>query len=631
MDFFTEQDRARRSTKFLIALFVLAVAAIILGIYLLLVVLLGYGNSTHPSEPIHLWNPEILLWTALGVGLVTGIGSLFKIASLSRGGGAAVALSLGGTPILRETTDPLERRLLNVVDEMAIASGVPVPQVFVLNHEHGINAFAAGTTTNNAVVAVTRGTLEQLSRDELQGVVAHEFSHIFNGDMRLNLRIIGLVHGILLLALAGWHLLRSGSYSRSRNSGGAVALGLGLVVIGYMGVFFGRLIKASVSRRREFLADASAVQFTRNPAGISGALKKIGGFEGTVNHPKAEEASHLFFAQGLRFSRLFATHPPLEQRIAKLEPAFAHYSEMQTAQPAAGSSSFASSAASAATMGFSAAQRIPLNAKAVINTVGNPTPDQTEFAHHAIDRLGEDIHRDINTPENVATVIYGLLAADMKGGEKALRDHLTDEAIIALSLAHARWFRESDRALWLPVVELALPTLQELPPKQLDVVLGNVEKLVAADGRVSIFEFALSSVMHHTLRERHVSGEGKKSGIGHLREALALVLSLLAHAGHKDNEQARTAFDNAVATAPLNGIGQLLSRDQISLSRLDSALDRLLGGNFRFKQQVIESCIAAIATDATVTISEMELLRAIGARLDVPLPPLVPGKISTKQ
>ena len=295
MDFFGEQEQARRQTRWLIALFVMAVAAVIVAVYLAMIVVIGADGE----QPLSFWNGSLFLAVAAATTLFISGGSLYKISALASGGGESVAEALGGRLVSRASGDFLEKRLLNVVDEMAIASGVPTPKVFILDDEHGINAFAAGFTTQQAVVAVTRGTLEQLSRDELQGVIAHEFSHILNGDMRLNLRLIGILHGILLLALIGRILLRGGGRGRSKNGGGIVFFGLALLAIGYIGVFFGNLIKAAASRQREFLADASAVQFTRNPDGIGGALKKIGGFEqSAIHHPKAEEASHFFLAKG---------------------------------------------------------------------------------------------------------------------------------------------------------------------------------------------------------------------------------------------------------------------------------------------------------------------------------------------
>ncbi|HOB34044.1 MAG TPA: M48 family metallopeptidase, partial [Verrucomicrobiota bacterium] len=335
MDFFEQQDKARRNTRWLAIYFAAGVAFLVLAIYAAVLVI--YSWAIAPGTEVEgvraapaLWNPRLFTGVAIGTLSVVFLGSLFKTMELSRGG-SAVATMLGGRLVSPNTEDPDERRLLNVVEEMALASGVPVPQVYVLDNERGINAFAAGHSTSDAAIGVTRGCVQLLNRDELQGVIAHEFSHILNGDMRLNLRLMGLIFGILCIAVIGRILLRTGSRTYrlgARNRGGnpLPLLGLALLLIGYVGVFFGRLIQAAVSRQREFLADASAVQFTRNPGGIAGALKKIGGlvYGSRLESAHAEEASHMFFGNGLSnaWFSLMATHPPLVERIRAIDPAF---------------------------------------------------------------------------------------------------------------------------------------------------------------------------------------------------------------------------------------------------------------------------------------------------------------------
>lgn len=336
MDFFEAQDVARRRTRLLVILFVAAVVLIILIIY----IVVHYLRGPRPGEVI---DPVLLAVVAGGVVLLVGTGSGYRTLQLRRGG-PAVAELLGGRRISPTTTDPAERRLVNVVEEMAIASHIPVPAIYVLDNEEGINAFAAGHSPTDAAVTVTHGTLQALTRDELQGVIAHEFSHIFNGDMRLNLRLMGLLFGILLLAVLGRILLytgprgayRGGTNRRGGGGGQIVLIGLALLLVGYIGVFFGRLIQAAISRQREYLADAAAVQFTRNPQGIAGALKKIGasleagGPGAQIANAHAEEANHLFFARGIGglATRLFASHPPLVERIRRIDPTFDGHFEL---------------------------------------------------------------------------------------------------------------------------------------------------------------------------------------------------------------------------------------------------------------------------------------------------------------
>ncbi|HLP07482.1 MAG TPA: M48 family metallopeptidase, partial [Opitutaceae bacterium] len=347
MDFFAQQDSARRRTSLLVAYFVAAVVLIVLTLNIAVAFGLGYAGGSQqprrsrsysrveyerPRAPAFVWRVDALAWTTgLTLAVIAG-GALYRRFTL-REGGRAVARIAGGRELAPGSSEPAERRLLNIVEEMSIASGVPMPAVFVLDDEPGLNAFAAGFTPSDAAVAVTRGCLEKLNRDELQGVIAHEFSHLLNGDMRLNIRLVGVLFGILMLAMIGRGLLQSlrfagaGRSSRREKGGGGVAvivaLGLVLLLVGYIGYFFGRLIQAAVSRQREFLADAAAVQFTRNPAGIGGALKKIGAYAigSGITSAQATQFNHFFFAQAFSggFS-LFATHPPLEERIRAIEP-----------------------------------------------------------------------------------------------------------------------------------------------------------------------------------------------------------------------------------------------------------------------------------------------------------------------
>ena len=336
MDFFQDQETARRKTGLLIAYFLAAVVLIILLSYAIVAgafLLAGRHDGPRLHSAADLWDPGLFAAVSLGTLALIGGGSLYRVASLA-GGGHNVAEMMGGRPLASQTTDPDERKILNVVEEMAIAAGTPVPPVYLLEQEDGINAFAAGYAPGDAVIGVTRGCIQDLTRDELQGVIAHEFSHILNGDMRLNIRLIGALYGILLISMTGWIIFRSTAYGNQyerrrdddrRGANPWPLVGLALYVLGYIGVFFGNLIKAAVSRQREFLADASAVQFTRNPDGIAGALKKIGALsEGSrVRNPEAQEASHLFFGDAVgHLLGIFATHPPLVERIRRIDPSF---------------------------------------------------------------------------------------------------------------------------------------------------------------------------------------------------------------------------------------------------------------------------------------------------------------------
>ena len=425
MDFFASQDAARKKTGLLLFYFALAVIIIIIAIYLAISFFFFYQESkTGQFAPAGIWDLELFGSVAGGTLLVVIRGSLYKI-SILRSGGAGVAEMLGGKLIPSSTNDFLEKRLLNIVEEMAIASGVPVPPVYLMEKERGINAFAAGFTLDDAVMGITRGALETLNREELQGVVAHEFSHILNGDMWLDLKLVGFLHGILLIALIGRSILHGSSRSRNnKNSGGAALFGLVLLLLGYIGVFFGKLIKSGVSRQREYLADASAVQFTRNPHGLAGALKKIGGLTAgsLVHHNKAEEISHMFFSNGLRSSWLgaFSTHPPLADRITRLDPAFkGKYpnvirdqgkdvkdktgkikSRMEEQQPTG------QVPKGAAVIALAILASDPKN---ITQDIGTPLREYMEYARRLLDSLPTKVREAASDPFGARAVIYGLL------------------------------------------------------------------------------------------------------------------------------------------------------------------------------------------------------------------------------
>jgi Zn-dependent protease with chaperone function len=369
MDFFGHQEQAQRSSRRLVWLFAAAVLGIVATLYAIAVGLLTVADQRTMQGPIH-W--PLLLAVAAGTLSIVGLASLVKTAQL-RSGGAHVAKMLGGRELDADPKDPKERLLRNVVEEMAIASGVPVPTIFVLDREAGINAFAAGWSPTDAAVAVTRGALDAFDRDELQGVIAHEFSHVFHGDMRLNIRLMGVLFGIVCIAALGRIVLHATRHSRGDKKGGTAAIllfGLAMVVVGYLGVLFARLIQAAVSRQREYLADASAVQYTRNPRGIGLALARIGGIGGRLQSARTEEASHMLFADGMkRFAAGFATHPPIEERIERVLPGFRKQLLKAKDPVAAVAATPAPAVAGAA--GFAGAGR-RTTPEALVQSVGDP-------------------------------------------------------------------------------------------------------------------------------------------------------------------------------------------------------------------------------------------------------------------
>jgi Zn-dependent protease with chaperone function len=616
MDFFQSQDQARRKTHILVGLFLAALVAIIAVVYAAAHIGLGLQGS---------FEPLLLLQVAGAVLVVVAIGSAMRIAGLRRGG-PAVAEMLGARRISPDTTNNDERRLVNVIEEMALASGTPVPAIYVLDREEGINAFAAGYTLHDAAVAVTRGALSRLTRDELQGVIAHEFSHILNGDMRLNVRLIGTLYGILMLAVVGRMILYTGPRgggSRSRNSGGGgagawfIMVGLALLLVGYIGVFFGKLIKAAVSRQREYLADAAAVQFTRNPAGLSGALKKIGGSAGsTITEPHAEELSHLFFADGLSgfSSNFLSTHPPLTERIRRLEPGWdgTYPSPERPLPPPERRSNAAAAGVSSAVSPLMAA--------------GAPTAEHLAFAAALLEQFPRPLLEAAHDSTEARTLILALVMV----GTSVQNEHRAALRAYGGLELEARVFRlapvvrQQGIDARLPLLDLALPALQGLSPDEVAEFRAVVVRLAKADGRLAMFEYALL----HTLDRRLRDDAGRKTrgdrSLGALASSVEALLSAVAYSGSRGEENAGEAFERARQRLG-NLTLTLQPANALPVERLDEALSALEEARPSAKKEFLLACTDIAMADGILRPQEAELLRAISESIGVPLPPVLPA------
>jgi hypothetical protein len=516
---------------------------------------------------------------------------------------------------------------------MAIAAGTSVPPVYLLQHESGINAFAAGFEPADAVVAVTRGCAESLSRDELQGVIAHEFSHILNGDMRINIRLMGVLHGILLIGIIGYFVLRSSLFAghgrrSDRGSAGMAMLFVGgaLALIGALGTFFGNMIKASLSRQREFLADASAVQFTRNPQGIAGALKKIGGFEqgSTLASPNAPEVSHAFFARGVSgLNAIFSTHPPLRERIQRLDPSW-RPSEAQgpTAQTAA-------PRLQPAAAGFAPAAAVTSSAD-VLGQIGNPAPEHLEYAARLVKHLPARIIGAVHESYGARAVVYALLVSADPGVrahqiERLSRD--ADPVVHSETLDLLSAVDDLDRSFSLPLVDMAIPALRELTRAQYEVFRKAVVGLMEADDRLDLFEWALQRVLMTHLAPhfgRQRSYRVRYRALRHLGPQLSITLSTLAQVDPSDRARVQRAFD---AGASLLGAAspRLLPREDCDLGVLDRALFDLADATPALKRVIISACVAVVWSDEELTVYEAELLRAVCDTLGCPMPPVLMG------
>jgi len=644
VNFFEHQDRTRRNTKLLVFFFVLATLCIVIAVDLVVATVARsltseLGWLMLPDREWLRTHPGLLAVASLGTLALIGGASLAKTVAL-RSGGGSVAARLGGVQVLRADGDPSRVRLLNVVEEMAIASGVPVPEVYVMPGEQGINAFAAGFSVGDAAIGVTDGCARRLTRAELQGVIAHEFSHIQNGDMRLNMNLMGVLYGILLIGVTGGVILRSLAHTRRGGSGRGAGQAVLLIVvaggllwaIGYIGVFFGRLIKAAVSRQREFLADASAVQFTRDPSGIGGALKKIGGFvEGsTLEAAQAEEVSHMLFGAGQRsLLQWMATHPPLEQRIRVLDPSF---SADDLERIRFGAVALEESAQVAGLAG-EADQLLELTPEDVIRDVGNPGAEHLEYAASLLQAIPEPLHAAAASAEQAPALVLALLVDEDE--ESELRPDRVQPALGTETLRRMEALmpltRGIDPRLRLSLLDLALPALRRGVAADAEGFLEQVAALVRADDRVTPFEFALSKVLSVHLHDAVEPPAGVQWGssvvLADRSTEVHRLLSALAQVGSTDRDAARSAFEGGVARLPKVRRAPYSPVDPW-FQGLDEALERVDELAVLHKQRVVEALTAVVASDGQVTIAEAELLRALCEAIHCSIPPLAATRVA---
>ena len=639
MNFFAAQDQARKASQRLVLAYIVATALIVAGVTAIVgFALFGFNSYGYRANA----------GTLAGVALLTTLfiigASMFKTSVLSSGGGA-VASQMGGTLVPADVHDPLRRRLRNVVEEMAIASGVPVPEIYVLEEESSINAFAAGFTPSDAAVAVTRGTLELLDRDELQGVIAHEFSHILNGDMRLNIRLMGVLFGIMALSLIGRLIVRGGYHTsivssrRNRGAPAVLVVGLGLAVLGAIGMFFARVIKAGVSRQREFLADASAVQFTRQSEGIANALKKIGGYsEGSLlRAADPEEVSHMLFGTGSRFAGIFATHPPLVDRIQALDPSFREsdfprvdprqrWSQAQAGADAV--SGFASEVTAAIASGGTEAL-----AESIAETVGRPGNEHVEYAQHLRQSIPESLYAAAHSSE-FAYLLTIALVLDRSGN---MVDRQLGLAREQLGVERAGLLRryydelsETGAEYRLPLLEIAFPALKLRPAQELSYLVSLATRMIEVDGEVDLYEYCFYRILMSNLGKA-VDPSGRRRALrskqANVQASAIGLLRVLADYGHDTEEERELAFANGIDT--LGAWAKEFSYEsdrKYTVSVLDHSLDVLLGLNSKGKESLLRAISATAGHDGRLTVTEAELIRAVCATLDYPLPPILVQK-----
>jgi Zn-dependent protease with chaperone function len=615
VDFFAGQAAARRRSALLLVAFAAAVALVIGLVYL--AALVPFGMMTGRAD---LWNARVLAWTAAGVAAVVAVGAAYHAAALGHDGGDAVARRLGAVPLPPHASDPGERRLRDVLEEMAIASGLPVPRAYVLPDEPGVNAFAAGASPSRAVVVVTRGALDALDRDELQGVVAHELSHVLNLDVRLNARLLAAVGGLSALALVGELLVRGVLEGRRRGAAHVAALllvaGCALVVAGTIGRVCGELLRFAVVREREFLADAAAAQFTRNPSGLAGALRKAAERGSLLRAPGAKQVNHFLFANGVAgvLETWFATHPPIEERVRRLEPA------VPVQAPVA-----------------AAAHETPPvgSAAALVASAGAPGYAHVAAAGALLASLPPPLASAAREPYGARALACALLLSPPGPTRERQLARLASAHGAAAEVARLAPLLDGQGGeARVALYDLLSPTLDALSLPQVQALRAELAELAREAGHGAMLAWAFHRAMTRRL-DRRLAGRAvqpvRYRTIADVEPEALVVLSLLAWAGAHDPALAQAALDGATEALGARERWRILPRERLASDGPARALERLDQASAPVKQQLLAACAAAAARDGWVTPQEAALVRAVAASLGCPLPPLVASATETQQ
>ena len=657
MNFFEYQEQARKQTGRLVGLFVLSLVCLVLltaFVFAIVAHILGLHDPQHLHNGAYesgqsLWQiaAAVFDWQYLGsialaVIAVVGLASLFRISQL-KSGGQSIAEQMGGRLINVNPRTASEKRLLNIVEEMSIASGSAVPSVYIID-EPGINAFAAGYQPADAVIGVTQGAIERLNRDELQGVIAHEFSHIFNGDMRLNLRLIGLIYGIMVIAIAGRYLLEGGRYSNKDRSA-AISIGLVLMLLGYLGVFFGNIIKSAISRQREFLADASAVQFTRSQMGIAGALRKIGGMSKRSlwqNHD-ATEVSHMLFSQGLNFrffNRLMATHPPLDKRIKRLYPQWDETftapkiittSQSENKEPSANKepsekNNYDPKGLASGVLVSELASSIDQSGILTEKTIQAATKELADLTL-AADTLVKQTHDPYMARALAYTMLFDRNQKIKQQQWQDLQANQHPELLRQIKWVESE-LKSLDDKQPIILLDMSLPAFKLLTDKQYRHFKQQMLRLIKIDKKIELREWALFYLIDYYCRPTQLN-QLQEASLKQRKPALAKLLAALANVGAASVDEAKDSFETAVREQLPFSL-RWYSMQELTIQSLTQALQQIRHLKPLEKPRFLKMCISVAQHDGKVDRAEFEIISCIAQALGCPLPHIISSTIHSK-
>lgn len=659
MNFFEDQARAKKRTTLLVIYFVIAVVLTIVIIDSIIVSAIAYARLEHyffyhggewvvrrdNLYPLIYYVTIIASPAVLSVIIIGSLTTSFKL----RGGGIAVADMVKARTIHPDTTDLKERRFINVVEEMSIASGVPVPKLYVMDDEHSINAFVSGFESEDTVMVASKGALDKLSRQELQSVVGHEFSHIFHSDMQISLRIMGITAGLLILGKIGSFILRSTFYSRRSKSDGRIQLavilaGVGILAVGFIGLMFGRLMKAAISRQRELLADASSVAYTRNPQGLIFALKRIAkdSEQGHLKSANAEDVSHICFAPALQsyLSGAFSTHPPIPVRIKRLDPKGQYAKDplpntkkpppepppKSTAQKTGKESGETfMRTMMGATILAGAADSIDATAKSITNSIGDPLDQHMTLAEALHEQIPNALQTIAHQPREVAYLWYAMMLPQTLTpqlehtlGKKMSDGSLTKIMSIQKVLFNMKW------GSLLPLAQIALPAFKMNSPDVMDKMIKNTGAILSHT-KPHYFQYGLYALLCKAANQKKEKASYKTySKLTSHANGLQIVISVLVHYSGDDTEKLEAQYKKIMQQllGKSGDIGQLVSPSPFVFQAALSKLNHL---SPQAKEKFLNACFDCIEHDHKITTAEADLVRVIASIIECPIPPIISG------
>jgi len=636
MDFYKEQENSKKKSALLLLIFIISICVVVffVGMFFIAIDVFVYEEGTKsfnltPSYILQNARLNVIISSFLSIFIVIVYGASKKFDELERGG-YVIANELGGRLLFGESASSKEKTLINVADEMSLAAGVGSVPIYIIENKH-INAFVAGTTYDNAVLSVTRGAVELLNRDELQGVIAHEFSHIFNGDMKLNNFASGCISGILYIFIIGTELFFPLQFTATKHFSGitpkdvlrifvyplTMSAGIALMLLGVVGVACAAFMQFALNRQREYLADASAVQFTRYPQGIANALKKIGMYGDTLNNLRAGCYEHIFFSSH--------SSPSVGKRIKKIEPHWdGEFIETRDKQDEI----FSRKKIHPLTMSIKA-----LTVAHILGQITNSGVINDRALKHAkevLNSIPDNVKQNAQNPLGAEFIIYTLLLDKNHESRKLqciaiagklFKDLKHQDTAVKMLMDMYESIGFLEPVAYLDIIHICASTLKNISANQYAVFRKQVNELILHDEHVSVFEWCVRYIvlypldMAFGLRKTPLDIH---THIGALKNELEILLSALSYIQFKDDANGRDIFERVKKQGGITAL-KYIPYSEFSPERFEKVVDEIQNSKPMVRRKILELCIFALNGDGEINNRDIAVIHALGEVLHLPL------------